>query len=94
MHVAQLSWSETAGWTSTCGSQHHSDLGFFFGMRQALSCGGRCDVAAVAPGPQIPQLGFYSHGEISPHCVSGVCELHNQTMTVTAIAETTDLAGA
>jgi hypothetical protein len=37
--------------------------------------------------PHIPQLGFYSYGEISPHRVSGVCELHNQTMTVTTIAE-------
>jgi hypothetical protein len=34
-----------------------------------------------------PQLGFYSYGEIAPHCVSGVCELHNQTMTVTLICE-------
>jgi hypothetical protein len=45
-------------------------------------------------GPRIPQLGFYSYGEISPHRVSGVCELHNQTMTVTTIAEATDPAGA
>jgi hypothetical protein len=34
-----------------------------------------------------PQLGFYSYGEIAPHSVSGVCELHNQTMTVTLISE-------
>ncbi len=40
-------------------------------------------------GPKIPQLGFYSYGEISPHRVSGVCELHNQTMTVTTIGEAT-----
>lgn len=26
-------------------------------------------------------------GEISPRAVSGICELHNQTMTVTTIAE-------
>jgi len=45
-------------------------------------------------GPGIPRLGFYSYGEISPHRVSGVCELHNQTMTVTTIAETLDHAGA
>jgi hypothetical protein len=45
-------------------------------------------------GPRIPQLGFYSYGEISPHRVSGVCELHNQTMTVTTIAEAMDPAGA
>ena len=33
------------------------------------------------------RLGFYSYGEISPHAKSGLCELHNQTMTVTALAE-------
>lgn len=31
--------------------------------------------------------GFYSYGEISPHAASGVCELHNQTMTVTTFSE-------
>lgn len=45
-------------------------------------------------GPQTPQLGFYSYGEISPHRVSGVCELHNQTMTVTTICEAADHACA
>lgn len=35
----------------------------------------------------MPRLGFYSYGEISPHASSGVCELHNQTMTVTTLAE-------
>jgi hypothetical protein len=37
--------------------------------------------------PDITQLGFYSYGEIAPHAVSGVCELHNQTMTITLISE-------
>ncbi|MFO0981249.1 MAG: FIST N-terminal domain-containing protein [Planctomycetota bacterium] len=32
------------------------------------------------------QIGFYSYGEISPHGV-GSCDLHNQTMTLTTIAE-------
>ena len=32
-------------------------------------------------------LGFYSYGEIAPHAVTGLCELHNQTMTVTIISE-------
>ena len=32
------------------------------------------------------QVGFYSYGEISP-MVSGRCELHNQTMTLTLITE-------
>lgn len=30
-------------------------------------------------------IGFYSYGEISP--ASGVCELHNQTMTLTTLVE-------
>jgi hypothetical protein len=32
------------------------------------------------------QIGFYSYGEISP-LASGSCELHNQTMTLTTVAE-------
>ena len=52
------------------------------------------EAASAEFGPLMPQLGFYSYGEISPHRVSGVCELHNQTMTVTTIAEVTDHAGA
>jgi hypothetical protein len=35
----------------------------------------------------MPVLGFYSYGEISPHGPSGVCQLHNQTMTVTTFTE-------
>ncbi len=35
---------------------------------------------------QSAQVGFYSYGEISPY-VSGVCDLHNQTMTLTTITE-------
>jgi hypothetical protein len=31
--------------------------------------------------------GFYSYGEISPHGFTGKCQLHNQTMTITTIAE-------
>ena len=31
--------------------------------------------------------GFYSYGEISPFTPSARCELHNQTMTITTIAE-------
>lgn len=33
------------------------------------------------------QIGFYSYGEISPQFGTGSCELHNQTMTITLIAE-------
>ncbi len=32
------------------------------------------------------QIGFYSYGEISPYA-DGACDLHNQTMTLTTIAE-------
>lgn len=45
------------------------------------------EAAGAELGLRMPRLGFYSYGEISPHAASGVCELHNQTMTVTTIAE-------
>lgn len=32
-------------------------------------------------------IGFYSYGELAPRAASGVCELHNQTMTVTLLTE-------
>jgi len=38
-------------------------------------------------GPQTVLGGFYSYGELSPFTPSGRCELHNQTMTVTTLAE-------
>ena len=38
-------------------------------------------------GKNVHTIGFYSYGEIAPHSFSGMCELHNQTMTVTTIAE-------
>jgi hypothetical protein len=45
------------------------------------------EAAGAELGADVLRLGFYSYGEISPHAASGVCQLHNQTMTVTAIAE-------
>ena len=33
------------------------------------------------------QVGFYSYGELSPRHRGGMCDLHNQTMTVTLIDE-------
>lgn len=45
------------------------------------------EAAGAVLGPKLQRLGFYSYGEISPHAVSGICELHNQTMTVTTITE-------
>lgn len=37
-------------------------------------------------GPAASQVGFYSYGELSP-LADGTCGLHNQTMTLTTIAE-------
>ena len=45
------------------------------------------EAAGAELGADVGRLGFYSYGEISPHGASGVCELHNQTMTVTTISE-------
>jgi hypothetical protein len=47
------------------------------------------EVEATAPelGDNVKRIGFYSYGEISPHAVSGFCQLHNQTMTITTISE-------
>lgn len=38
-------------------------------------------------GADCVNVGFYSYGEIAPN-VAGRCDLHNQTMTITAISET------
>jgi hypothetical protein len=64
----------------------------------AVSCVGRRlvlgeraeeEVEAVleALEPHTRQVGFYSYGELSPYA-NGRCDLHNQTMTLTAIGET------
>jgi hypothetical protein len=63
----------------------------------AISCVGRrmilgervedeleATLAALPKGAR--QVGFYSYGEISPYA-TGTCDLHNQTMTLTTIAE-------
>jgi hypothetical protein len=67
-------------------------------LNVAVSCVGRRlvlgprteeEIEAVLDGmPQgTQQIGYYSYGEISP-LASGRCDLHNQTMTLTAIWET------
>ena len=38
-------------------------------------------------GDKTVMTGFYSYGEISPHNHSTLCELHNQTMTITTYSE-------
>ena len=45
------------------------------------------DAVEAGLGGDVSCLGFYSYGEIAPHPISGVCELHNQTMSVTVITE-------
>lgn len=63
----------------------------------AVSCVGRRDVLGEdveeeldeiqsVLGSDVPQVGFYSYGEVAP---SGLltCELHNETMTLTALHE-------
>ncbi len=63
----------------------------------AISCVGRrlvlgsrteeeLEVVLEALPPGTTQIGFYSYGEISP-ALSGLCDLHNQTMTLTTITE-------
>lgn len=43
-------------------------------------------VAHALGGGFLP-IGFYSYGEIAPNAITGSCELHNQTMTVTTLSE-------
>jgi hypothetical protein len=38
-------------------------------------------------GPRAAITGFYSYGELAPFAPLAPCELHNQTMTITAFAE-------
>lgn len=47
------------------------------------------EIEAVAEilGPACRLAGFYSYGEIAPLENSPLCDLHNQTMTITTIAE-------
>src|SRR5271170_4828563 len=63
MRVAQLSWSETAGWTAVSGDRANADLVFFFGTRQALACGARYrELRAMFPSAHI--LGCSTGGQI------------------------------
>jgi hypothetical protein len=74
----------------TNGDQH--------GLAVLVSCIGRrllmgqhvideVEAAGIELGSRMSRVGFYSYGEISPHSASGICQLHNQTMTVTTITE-------
>jgi len=99
-HVAQLMRADfdrlIAGAGAAAASAQRADQhGPLLAM--AVSCAGRREVLgerveeevesaleALAPGTQ--QVGFYAYGEIAP---SGhrVCDLHNQTMTLTTLSE-------
>jgi len=99
-YVAQLMVGNTRNLIEGAGraAQHAAAVGGS-GDRLAIlvSCVGRKwllgqriaeEIEAVADAlPAATQIGFYSYGEIAPHAHSGVCELHNQTMTVTVFAE-------
>lgn len=56
-----------------------------------LVMGGRVDEEVEAVGEVLGKnavlAGFYSNGEISPYVNSPDCKLHNQTMTITCIAD-------
>ena len=78
--------------------QAHSGVGDGESVAILVSCIGRrllmgqrvtdeIEAAGAELGSKTLRLGFYSYGEISPHAASGACELHNQTMTVTAFHE-------
>jgi hypothetical protein len=45
------------------------------------------DAVRAVLGANVRLTGFYSYGEIAPSGVSQDCKLHNQTMTITVIAE-------
>jgi hypothetical protein len=49
--------------------------------------GEEVETVADILGPDAAMTGFYSYGEISPHSATGMCELHNQTMTITVFSE-------
>ena len=78
-----------------CGLGEHGDRE---GIAVLVSCIGRrllmdqrivdeIEAAGAELGSKLPRVGFYSYGEISPHGLAGACQLHNQTMTVTALIE-------
>lgn len=69
-----------------------------FDLALLISCVGRklvlkqlaeeeVEVVGDAFGPQTAITGFYSYGEIAPFSEFMKCELHNQTMTITAFSE-------
>lgn len=60
------------------------------GRRLVLGQRSEEEIEAIVDGPKPPpaHLGFYSYGEIAPSLRDCASDLHNQTMTITAIGET------
>jgi hypothetical protein len=82
MCVQQLSWQDRAARSMTFAADVPEGW-------HAQPMRGSFDYLAARPSSDrgTPRIGFYSYGEISPYAASGICEPHNQTMTVTTIAE-------
>jgi hypothetical protein len=101
--MAQLmrgNFERLAAGSAEAARQAHADIRDGKGESVALlvSCIGRrllmgqriadeVEAAGLELDAGMSRLGFYSYGEISPHAVSGRCELHNQTMTITTLRE-------
>ncbi len=94
--TARLMWTTTDGLTHGASQAAEESVQEESGLAIAVSCVGRrlvlgarteeeLDSVVEAIGADVPLIGFYSYGEISP--VGGMCALHNQTMTVTTISE-------
>ena len=76
MHSQQIIWNRQAGWSPTADHPEKVALVFYFGAREVLACGARYrELQKMFPNAHI--LGSKS----------GICELLNQTMTVTSFAE-------
>lgn len=75
-------------------AQSHADAALCLfvscvGRRLVMGQRAEEEVEAVAGvlGPGVPIAGFYSYGEIAPHSSAGGPCLHNQTVTLTLLAE-------
>jgi hypothetical protein len=81
--------AKTAKWNLGEGGADLAILISCVGRKLVLKQRVEDEVEAVCEvlGADTPITGFYSYGEISPFTPAARCELHNQTMTITTIAE-------
>jgi hypothetical protein len=81
--------SEAAGQAKVSSSTTLAVLVSCIGRKLLMGQRASDEVEAVVRtlGPSAVTLGFYSYGEFSPHSATGLCELHNQTMTITTFYE-------